>query len=322
MDFFRRLFSSPPEPEKKSPGNEPPPEPVNAQEVRAADPPAEPVSPPVQQEDGSTRRLPPETMIAVSNAHLTFGQASDVGTERTENEDAVLSWLAISSSDDDLPAFGIFIIADGMGGHEFGEKASAMTVRTVAAEITQAAYVPIVSGKDMQEMPPISEILVSAFEKANSAVFTRLGGQCGTTCTTVVVIGDRAYLGHVGDSRAYLITKDSIEQLTRDHSVIQRLIELGQLTSEEALTHSRRNELYRTLGFKDTVEVDVMSRRLPSRSSLLVCTDGIWNVVKDDDIMSIVQKNASPQDACNQLIALANSRGANDNVSVVLLRTN
>jgi PPM family protein phosphatase len=142
----------------------------------------------------------------------------------------------------------------------------------------------------------------------------------GTTCTAVVVLGDRAYVAHVGDSRAYMITKDGLEQITRDHSMVQRLLELGQLTPEEAATYSRRNELYRALGFKDVLEVDALSRRLPPGSRMLLCSDGLWNHVEGPEIFNIVLNHPNPQEACNKLVALANTRGGTDNITVILLR--
>lgn len=270
---------------------------------------------------GATRQLPAEKVISVNNARLHFGQASDVGMMRTNNEDAVLSFFSSSSSVDDYPDFGIFVVADGMGGHFDGEKASAIATRVVANEVINQIYLPILSGEGLSDLPPITEMIISAIQKANAEVFKTIPKGGGTTCSAVAVLGDRAYIGHVGDSRVYLITKEGIEQISRDHSLVQRLVDMGSLTQEEAKTHPRGNELYRALGFKDAIEVDAMSRRLPPNAKVLICSDGLWNLLPDDDILSIINSYPSPQEACNKLVAMANTRGGSDNITVILLRT-
>src|SRR5690606_5445425 len=130
-------------------------------------------------------------------------------------------------------------------------------------------------------------------------------------------IGDLAYIAHVGDSRIYLYTKDGLEQLTRDHSLVQRLIELDQLTQEEAAEHPQKNVLYRALGQSENIEVDTLTRRLPPKARLLLCSDGLWNQVPERDIQEIVKQSNNPQDACNKLVALANKHGGMDNVTVI-----
>ena len=124
----------------------------------------------------------------------------------------------------------------------------------------------------------------------------------------------------MGDSRAYLIQQDGIEQITRDHSVVQRLIELDQLLPEEAETHEQRNVLYRAIGQNDDIEVDILRRRLPSNSYILLCSDGLWGMVSDADIHNIVINTDDPQEACDKLIALGNTNGGTDNISVLVLK--
>jgi protein phosphatase len=133
-------------------------------------------------------------------------------------------------------------------------------------------------------------------------------------------MGDLAYIGHVGDSRAYIIDKNNIEQLTRDHSLVRRLIELEQLTEEEALEHPQRNVLYRAIGQNETIDVDAITRRLQPGSRLLICSDGLWNLVPTEEIKSVVFSSSSPQQACEQLVKLANDRGGPDNISVILVK--
>src|SRR5690606_697009 len=127
----------------------------------------------------------------------------------------------------------------------------------------------------------------------------------GTTLTTMTVIGDLAYITHVGDSRIYMMSGDRVEQLTRDHSLVQRLIELDQLTPSEAADHPQKNVLYRALGQTETLEIDVLTRRLTPHSRFLICSDGLWNLADERELREIVMKNADPQTACDQLVALA-----------------
>lgn len=271
--------------------------------------------------DGATRQLPVETMIAASNTRLIFAQATSEGMIRNENEDSLVAFVSTSKSVEELADFGLFIIADGMGGHAQGEQASAMTIRVVTHELMDKVFLSMLSGGGVSHLPPIAEVLVGAIEKANLEVYNELGGRSGTTCTAAVVLGERVYVGHVGDSRAYFINKGTIEQITRDHSMTQRLLEVGQLTPEEASTHSRKNQLYRTLGYKDTLEVDLVSKRLAARSKLLLCSDGLWNLVPDEEILKIIQGNDDLQMMCEKLVAKANAEGGDDNISVVLVST-
>lgn len=180
----------------------------------------------------------------------------------------------------------------------------------------------MLSTNEDQDTPPITEILVESIQEANENIYNTITKGGGTTCTAVIVLGNRAYIGHVGDSRAYLLGEDHIEQLTRDHSTVQRLVEVGQMTKEEAALSETGNVLYRALGIQGEVEVDVFSRRLPENCKLLICSDGLWNLVDDETILEIVSTYPDPQDACNKLVALANVNGGKDNISVIILHIN
>ncbi len=275
--------------------------------------------PPPPANDGATRQLPVEAVISRDNAHIAFGQSTDVGLMRDKNEDSIFSFFSTSQTTDSFPDFGIFIVADGMGGHEDGERASAIAVREVAKEMQTQVYLPMLQGQQLTDLPPITEVLVDAVQKANEQIHEEIPKGGGSTCTAVMLLGDRSHIAHVGDSRAYLIIRNNIEQITRDHSVVQRLVEVGQLTPDEAANHHRGNELYKALGFQDEVEVDVYSRRLSPGAKLLICSDGLWNKVDNDTIMNLVLNATNPQDACNKLVALANKNGGEDNISVLLL---
>lgn len=269
--------------------------------------------------DGATRKLPVESVVSANNARMVFGQASDIGQIRDHNEDSILSFVFTCDSVDDLSDMGLFIVADGMGGHEDGDRASALAIRSIADTILQDVFLNMLSsGAERASMPPLAETIMEALEKANNAIYDELGGRGGTTCTAALVFRNRVYIGHVGDSRAYLITKNEIEQITRDHSMAQRLVEVGQMTSEEA-KNSENNTLYRTMGVTRKLDADLVNRRLPARSYLLICSDGLWNFVDDDTLAKVVHDILDPQDACDHLVAQANVAGGKDNISVILV---
>lgn len=270
------------------------------------------------QSDGVTRPLPPDVALdVVNNLHAVFGQATDMGRIRTNNEDAIFSFFSSSRTTEAVPDFGLFVVADGMGGHSDGERASAIATRTVATHILRESYLPLCEHQDTNT--PIAEVVTNAIQRANEAVVQNLTDG-GTTVSAAVLIGDLAYFGHVGDSRIYLISRGKIERITRDHSWVQRLIELDQLTPDEANEHPQKNLLYRALGQSDTLEADTLMRRMPPSSRLVLCSDGLWNQVPDADILAAVTQAATPQDACQRLIAMANSAGGPDNISVIVVQ--
>ncbi len=268
--------------------------------------------------DGVTRPLPQEVTLEINGAgHALFSQATDLGRVRTNNEDAIYSFYATGRTADGIPDFGLFVVADGMGGHSEGELASALAARTVATHILQEVYLPLFNREERDN--PIAEVMTSAIQRANEAVVHDLDDG-GTTISAAVLIGDLAYIGHVGDSRVYLINRGRIERITRDHSWVQRLIELDQLTPDEANEHPQKNLLYRALGQSDTLEVDTLMRRMPPGARVVLCSDGLWNQVSDADILEAVTSASSLSEGCTRLISLANAQGGPDNISVVLVQ--
>jgi serine/threonine protein phosphatase PrpC len=269
---------------------------------------------------GATRQLPPvEPFIGRPGKHLVFGVQTDVGSVRTTNQDALYAMYGTHMSVDELPGFGIFVVADGMGGHHDGEKASALASRVIARHVAEQFYMKLLVMRDGDDRPIVSEVLNDAVLKANQIVGEQIP-EGGTTCTATIILGDLAYIAHVGDSRAYLLSEEGIEQITRDHSLVQRLIELDQLTPDEAANHPQRNVLYRALGQNDSIDVDTITRRLPPGARLLLCSDGLWNHVPEALIVQIVRNAKTPQDACDQLIAKANERGGLDNITAILVQ--
>jgi protein phosphatase len=208
-----------------------------------------------------------------------------------------------------------------MGGHEGGELASALTARVVAEAVLKGFYLPwlVNDAEDAIPQRPINEVLLEAANEANLSV-QHLASEAGTTLTCALIQGANAYIAHVGDSRAYLIRQGRLEQITQDHSLLARLIELGQISPEEAATHPQRNVLYKAIGQGSTLEVDFYTRSLPTNSHLLLCSDGLWGFVREERMAAIVREASTPQEACRQLVYEANARGGEDNITAVLVQ--
>ena len=249
------------------------------------------------------------------------GYATHAGCVRTRNEDSVLALtLAIHGERTDL-TFGLFLVADGMGGHSEGQKASQLATRLVAKEVMGRLYGPFLQIDDSETPGPVLTILTESLQMANWRI-NRDNPESGTTLTAGLVAGNRLYVAHVGDSRAYLISdgESSTELVTLDHSFVQRLQDTGQISAEEALVHPQRNMLYRAVGQGERLEIDTFSRVIPRPGWLLICSDGLWGVVSPEALMETVTAVQEPQEVCDELISAALEAGAPDNVSIVVVR--
>ena len=251
---------------------------------------------------------------------LKVGWATDVGKARRHNEDAAVVITAVHDGDEALPAFGLFALADGMGGHQAGEIASSLAARTMAHHIMRQLYLPtLVKQEYSTDQPTLDEVLVNAVQAANTAVANQVPGG-GTTLTCALLLGPRAYIAHVGDSRAYVVTgANGLDQITHDHSLVDRLVELGQLTRDEAAAHPQKNVLYRAIGQRGVLEVETHVRTIPERERLLLCSDGLWGMVSDTEMNNIIATAPSLQVACERLIDAANQAGGHDNITAILV---
>ena len=215
---------------------------------------------------------------------------------------------------------GLFIVADGMGGHQAGEVASALAARIVASCLMQDVYIPYLRQAAHQaDQLPLTEALQQAVEAANQAVHAQVPGS-GTTLTCALVIDTRAYLAHVGDSRAYLYYNQELKQITRDHSYVDKLVELGQISDRGRRRASRSamcciGRSARAIN----LEIDIHFADLPTGSRLLLCSDGLWGMLSDSVIQAVLASARSPQDACQELIAAANEAGGRDNITAVVI---
>lgn len=238
---------------------------------------------------------------------MHVGTCSDTGRVRTENEDA---WGAFSPSDQTDTDEHLFVVADGMGGHIRGREAS-----HTAVEVVQQTFFA------MQDQP-VNQRLRKAFEAANERIYHSVDGRSsetmGTTCTVVALVGGRVHVAHAGDSRAYRIHDRRIQQLTEDHTVVEKLLREGVLTAAEAETHPRRHTLTRAMGTEAELDVDLVDPiRVEPPDHYLLCTDGLAQVTPEE-IREVVLSHP-PQEACDQLVRMANDRGGADNVTVVLV---
>jgi protein phosphatase len=236
---------------------------------------------------------------------------SDVGRVRSLNED----FVAVS----EFPDLGraLAVVADGMGGHAKGEVAS----RIAAEEITKV-LTRVVREKTV-EPQKCRAALREGFQKANLEILNYVASNpeakgMGTTASAAVLDGDQLHVGHVGDTRVYVID-GGIRQVTKDHSLVQELVDKGLITPEEARVHPQRSVVTRAVGIEPKLKIDVRSETLPAGSYVLVCCDGLVNEVDDQTIANIVREFKNPQKACERLVDLANERGGRDNISVVIL---
>lgn len=276
---------------------------------------------------GGTNPLPAlQEHLLEPTRRLYFGATRDIGMVRATNEDTTVVFHSVQQNVQDNPAFSLFLVADGAGGHADGEFASTLAGRVMLETISEEIYMPMllqnVDPASAEPLAPITEVLVDAVRKADRAIRKQVPGG-GTTLTAVVIIGDLAHIVHVGDSRAYLITQEDgqeIQQLTRDHSVARRLQEIGQITAAEAVNHPEASRLWKIMGLSENLEPDITTRRLPPSCHLVLCSDGLWNMVPEADIATTVLSADTPQSAANVLVAAANANGGADNISVVVVR--
>ena len=252
---------------------------------------------------------------------LLVGYASHVGRVRQRNEDSLLVLTSASQGEAALPPFGLFVVADGMGGHSEGQKASQLAVRTLARDVMGQIYPPFLQLDNSEPPRPIQDILSKAVQDANWLI-NGINKESGTTCTAVLILGNRLFAAHVGDSRAYLIrdAKNPIECLSHDHSFVQRLQDAGQISADEAAIHPQRNILYRAVGQGEKLEIDTFSRQLPGPCWLLLCSDGLWGPVPAEFMQAVITSAASPQQACNELIEAALQAGGPDNISAIVIQ--
>lgn len=265
----------------------------------------------------SIRRVSkPAGQVQDSRLKVVSAGLTDVGRKRNHNEDSFLV-------DDELQ---LYVVADGMGGHAGGGTASRIAVETIDRElrkVREAQDNPFDVVCGLQESP-LPEAIRSAVERACLNIFNtaqedpRLAGM-GTTVISLLVKGDNAFFAHVGDSRAYLVRGDLIQQISEDHSLVNEQIKAGMITPEEA-KHSRyKNIITRSVGFEEEVQVDVMGLVAESGDTFILCSDGLANMIEDRELLEVVRQCQLPE-IPKRLIDMANERGGDDNITVIVVQ--
>lgn len=254
---------------------------------------------------------------------LQAAHCCHIGNVRSRNEDSTFLFTAEAGGQEPLLPFGFYVVADGMGGHHAGDEASRVVSRTVAQHVLERIYLPLLkksTSTPSQPQEPIQDVVLEAIQTANRQIHSPDPGlESGTTLTTALVFGRRLYITQVGDSRAYLLNDGKLKQITKDHSYVQRLVDAGDLTEEEAAVHPQRNMLYKAVGQGGTLEIDTFTRSLPKDGTLLLCSDGLWGLVPDNLMKRIVQKEVSLWDRACELVEMALEAGGHDNISAILV---
>lgn len=251
---------------------------------------------------------------------LVAASGQSVGKQRELNEDSLLSLTTTLAGNSGSLPFGLYIVADGMGGHQYGEVASNAAVRIVAGFIMRKFQSYLFSIKPSPPDESLQEIMQTAVREANKIIQNEAPSS-GTTLTAALVLGQQVTIAHIGDSRAYHIHPDGrAEVITRDHSLVKRLEELGHISPDEAENYPHRNVLYRALGQGEILEADVFTVSFPQTGYLMLCSDGLWGVVPDQELTKIIREAPSLQRACQNMIEAANAAGGPDNISVIIVQ--
>ena len=260
------------------------------------------------------------TSSHLETPQIIVGVAQSIGVQRDKNEDSIFTLTTNLLSNEKIINFGLYIVADGMGGHENGELASSLAVERVSTQVINSFYMQTILSKHDLMNISIQEVMQTGVINAHQAIRDNALGS-GTTLTAALILGDQMTIAHVGDSRAYSIDPEGrMQLLTHDHTLVKRLEEIGQLSPAEASIHPRRNLLYRALGQGESFEPDITSLQVCQGCELLICSDGLWGVVSENDISSILHSSTEPQLVCQSLIQAANEAGGPDNISAILVR--
>jgi len=266
-----------------------------------------------------------------SGVRLSYALKSDVGLVRGSgggvDEDSVFAF-ALSAIYESIatPTIGLFFVADGIGGSDAGEVASKLCAQTIAPELLAQIIAPIFSGKEMDAMM-VRGLLEEAILKTNHVILqaaAEKANDMGTTLTLALVINTQAYIASIGDSRTYLFADGKLKPITRDHSLVAKLVEEQMIQPQDVYTHPNRNVIFRSLGAKADLDVDIFpadggALELKPGMRLLLCCDGLWEMVHDDELEEEMLRELDAQKLCDRLIARANQAGGEDNISLVVV---
>lgn len=263
---------------------------------------------------------------------------TDPGRRRTQNQDSILCYTMPA---DGTPV-GLYAVADGMGGQAAGDVASRITIETIQQDLRHFLDRSIGLAAPNGDNPVTTRLSEhdAQLETANLSMVDALNetimrsnqrireygetnpesAGLGSTLTIALVIGDLALIGNIGDSRTYLLRDGAISRLTQDHTLVNSLVRQGLISDEDVYSHPHRNLVYQALGTKADISPDIFLQRLQQGDVLVLCSDGLWEMVRDEQLRQVIADTADPGDAVAQLMDLANANGGVDNISVVVIR--
>jgi serine/threonine protein phosphatase PrpC len=259
------------------------------------------------------------TLPLAERVNLQSWSAQSVGRTRSHMEDSAFT-LAMQLYLPERPVtLGIFMVADGMGGHDNGEVASRIAIQVSAAVLTQTLIEPLRQGELLPSHQEVIAMMEDAFTQAQEQVLLNVSGG-GTTLTMALLLEKHLYFGHIGDSRLYFRSSHAdFQPLTQDHSLVRRLVDLGQISEIEALHHPQRNVLFRALGQTEGFKVDLGHLDIIEPSQLLICTDGLWGLADEEELLQVIKSESGIGNVAEQLCDLANNAGGTDNISVIFV---
>ena len=245
---------------------------------------------------------------------MIYNCDSHVGKVRKNNEDYCMGEI-IQTEDD---CIGIFALADGMGGHKKGEVASKIAVDSIIDFLKEN----ILKSCGIK-MDYLDDVIKQGYNYANQKIFDKVSedSSCegmGTTLVVAVIYKDDMIMANVGDSRGYLLHNDEFRRITRDHSVVEELVNANLITEEEARVHPRRNQITRAMGAEEIIIVDIFREKVERGDMILLATDGLTGCVEDEDIKNIIKQDKDIKEICEDLINQANDNSGKDNISVIL----
>jgi protein phosphatase len=253
------------------------------------------------------------------STQLQSQAASSIGKVRTHNEDALFSLSTQVCLQAQYRALGLYMVADGMGGHVDGERASSLAIQAASQVLLQKFFDPLTLEPSFPSGKSVEALLNQAMQAAQVAVLEGVPGG-GSTLTLAFVLERQVYFAHVGDTRLYLYTQSGgLQALTRDHSVARRLVDLGQLNAAEAQVNPLRNSLFRALGQGEGFSADFGLVTIEAPAKLLLCSDGLWGTLPEDTLVKSLQAEPLPMDAAWKLVQTANAAGGADNISVIIV---
>ncbi|HLW00808.1 MAG TPA: protein phosphatase 2C domain-containing protein [Ktedonobacterales bacterium] len=256
---------------------------------------------------------------------LVAGARSDVGRTRrgNPNEDSILVMEFTRIHESANQSFGLYIVADGLGGHDDGQTASRRAIGVMADYITREVVLPALQSGQYADNETVAAKLKASVEAANLALVgsnEQTGSDMGSTVTGALVIGDTAHIVNVGDSRTYFFDTVSLQPISVDHSLVMQLVIGGLIERDDIYTHPQRNQILRSLGDRRDVQIDLFTQKLRPGYQLVICCDGLWEMIRDPQIEQVLRSVSDPQAAADRLMELANENGGEDNISVIVVQ--